>query len=130
MATIYPFISTFENLLMPGGFYLSSSLKPVDMSWIDPSFGYFHTGDKVMSLWGGLVAETGIVGFLLLLFAMVLLIRKIMMLPKSMRNEYYLIIAFLFLLGFSSITISLAPIPFVISLMISKINRSIAHLQK
>ncbi len=130
MATIYPFISIYENLFIPGGFYLSSSLKPVDMSWIDSSFGYFHTGDKIMSLWGGVVAETGVVGFLVLLFAMVVLIRKIMVLPKSMRNKYYLVIAFLFLLGFSSISISLAPIPFVIALMISKINRGVTHVQK
>jgi hypothetical protein len=128
MATIYPFVSFYENLFIPGGFYLSSSLRPVDMSWIDSSLGYYHTGDKIMSLWGGVIAETGIIGFFMLFFIIIILVRKIKLLPKMMRMEYYFIFIFIFLLGFSSISLSLAPIPFVVALIISKIDRSIKYV--
>lgn len=130
MATIYPFVSFYENLFIPGGFYLSSSLKSVDMLWIDSSLGYYHAGNKIMSLWGGVIAETGVIGFFMLFFIIIILVRKIKLLPRVMRMEYYLYFIFLFLLGFSSISISLAPIPFVVALIISKIDRSIKYVQK
>ena len=130
MATIHPLIASYKNLFMPGGFYLVSSLESIDISWIDSSLQSYHAGNKIMSLWGGLIAETGFFGILLLFIVTITLIHRVNLLTKIKRRKYYLLFLFLFLLGFSSVGISLSVVPFTLALIISKIEKDIEYVQK
>ena len=67
LANIYPFKASYNNFFLPGGFNLELTLKSIDIKLFDTYFYNFHTGSRIMSLWGSLIAELGILFIIIFL---------------------------------------------------------------
>ncbi len=115
LANIFPFKASYNIFFMPGGFNLELTLKSMDLKIFDTYFSNFHTGSRIMSLWGSLIAELGFVFIILFIFYSFFLFKEYRNYNRSVKNKILFLYLMIILLGFTSFTISFSLLAFLLS---------------
>jgi hypothetical protein len=123
MATIFGFKASFNNYFIPGGYNLTTSLNPINLIIDNTFISNYHAGNKLMSLWGALIAESGIIFIFIFLFFSYSFFIRVRKQQPDFKKRYIYIYFMLLGLGFSSISLSFPFIAFVISTIFANLNQ-------
>lgn len=115
LANIFPFKASYGNYFLPGGFSLDATLKPLDIKIFDTVIYDYHTGPKIMSLWGSLIAELGVLFILLFLGYSIYLIKNYILVNEQIGRKVLFIFLMIIILGFTSFTISFPLFAFLLA---------------
>jgi hypothetical protein len=115
LANIFPFKASYNNYFIPGGFNLELTLKAIDINFLDLTFTKFHTGSRIMSLWGSSIAELGFLFILIFIGYSYYLFKDFRSLNMIVRKKIVFIYFMIVLLGFTSFTISFPLLAFILA---------------
>lgn len=122
MAVVYPPLASYDNYFIPGGFNLTASLPEVSIESNILSAYFYHPGNKIMSGWGALIAETGILGFVFVIFGIAYIFRKSSLLSVTDRNIVRAAAIIVIAVMISSVSLGLPLIPIIIGMIFIKIH--------